>query len=184
MGHMNRTLAGLLLSCLLFGSSCRPEKDQPFGSREAFLRVVDSALQNYAYDHNGYFPDKDDPFTSLKELYPDYSGSGVELAGLSGSIAAVTNALQSGRSISNLTSWMYVPGLHTNDDPNLAILWETRPGMSHNGRFINDGSRPVLLLGQDVVAIAAKDWSVFLEQQQQMRQHAQKARSHEEGREP
>src|SRR2546422_802651 len=106
------------VSLIVFASCAK--RHLPHGHREAFVRTVDSDLQNYASDHDGWFPNADDPYSALAKLYPAYSASGYELAGLSGNIERVTNALQIGHSISNLTSWTYVPGLRQDDDPRLA----------------------------------------------------------------
>ena len=45
----------------------------PYGNRNAFLPLMVAALQTYAADHDGRFPNKNgDPFGSLVELYPKY----------------------------------------------------------------------------------------------------------------
>jgi hypothetical protein len=149
----------------------------PYGHREAFLRTVDSDLQNYASDHDGWFPNADDSYNALAKLYPGYSGAGYELAGLSGNIQAVTNALQAGHSISTLTSWVFVPGLRRDDDPRIAILWESTPGLSPDGKLASWGNRPVLLLSLDITNIPEADWKSFLKQQELLRNEVQTKRT-------
>jgi hypothetical protein len=114
----------------------------PYGARQAFMRLVDTDLENYAHDHGGVFP------TALEDLYPGYAIPGVELAGLSGNVQDVTNALQRGSPISNLTSWVYVPGFKVTDNPSIAILWESKAGLSAAGKWRAGKSRAVLLLGR------------------------------------
>jgi hypothetical protein len=141
----------------------------PYGHREAFLRSVDRALQNYANDHGGAFPNDPEPSFALAKLYPEYSNSGIELAGLSGNIQLVTNALNKGLPISNLTSWIYVPGLRETDNQDLAILWEEKQGLSQTGHRGLRKTRPVLLVGEAVTNVAEKDWNTFLQFQQELR---------------
>jgi len=145
---------------------------RPYGHREAYLRIVDSTLQNYAHDHGGWFPVGDDSFQSLQSLYPEYFGSGVELAGLTGDIKAVSAALQNQQSISNLTSWSYVPNLRIDDDPQLAILWESKFGLSAAGRTILSDRRPVLLVNQAITNVSREDWPSFWEYQKQLQRIA------------
>jgi hypothetical protein len=145
----------------------------PFGHREAFMRSMDSVLQNYAVDHSGWFPDGKNSHDALVHLFPDYCPFGLELAGLSGDIQKLTNALQMGESISNLTSWVYVPGLREDDDSRLAILWESRPGLSAGGRLVSGGQRPVLLLNRDITNVPAVHWEDFLKQQELLRNAVQ-----------
>ncbi len=160
---------GVLLLFVIFAAiamGCRFRR--PYGHREAFLRTVDSDLQNFASDHDGFFPSAADRYAALALLYPDYSDSGCELAGLSGNISAVTNALQSGKSISNLTSWMFVPGLRQSDDPRIAIIWEATPGLLPDGTPGGRGSRPALLLSRTVTNIAWQNWNAFTKQQEEL----------------
>jgi hypothetical protein len=139
----------------------------PHGHREAFMRGMDSSLQNYATDHGGWFPDMGNPWDALAKLYPSYCNS--ELAGLTGNTQAVTDALKAGQSISNFTSWIYVPGLREGDDGRLAILWEAKQGISANGRLNFRGTRPVLLLNRDITNVATVNWEDFQKQQEELR---------------
>jgi hypothetical protein len=148
------TLCGLALHYVIVG---------PHGPRQAFLRLIDTDLANYAHDHGGALP------ATLDELYPAYSTPGVELAGLSGNVQKVTNALQRGIPISNITSWVYVPGLTVSDDPNIAVLWESEPGISASGKRRIRQSRAVLLLGSDISNVPMSAWRSFQLQQQQLR---------------
>jgi hypothetical protein len=142
---------------------------RPYGHREAFFRSVDSALQNSASHHDGAFPDGRDPYKALQSLFPDYVNPGYELAGLSGNIKGVASALLAGQSISNLTSWVYVPGLRTNDDPRIAILWESKAGFHPSGRLSFRRIRPVLLLNREITNVPVSHWEGFLKDQEKLR---------------
>jgi hypothetical protein len=141
----------------------------PSGNRVAFMRSVHVALMNYAADNGGAFPAGDDSYAAFAKLYPDYSDVGAELAGLSGSIHAVTNSLVRGVSISNLTSWVYIPGLQEGDDMRIAILWESMPGLTQAGRTSSQRTRPVLLLDGSITNVPLANWEVFLECQARFR---------------
>jgi hypothetical protein len=137
------------------------------------MRTVDSDLQNFATDHAGWFPKGSNSCEALCQLYPDYTDYGIELAGLSGNIRAVTNALQNRLSIEGLTSWVYVPGLRADDDPRLAILWESKTGLKSNGKRAHNDARPVLLLSRDITNVPSADWENFLKHQEQLRKAVQ-----------
>src|ERR1051325_11965447 len=111
MKPMKASRLFVIFWAIVFGAGCQRQE-----SRGPFMRVVESELRSYARNNDGQFPDGTNSFEALAKLFPDYSHTGAELAGLSGDIQAVTSALQSRRSISNLTGWVYVPGLREDDD--------------------------------------------------------------------
>jgi hypothetical protein len=139
----------------------------PYGNRVSFMRVTATELMNYASRHDGWFPSGKDEYSGLAQLWPG-SPCGPELAGLSGDIAAVTNALQVGRSLSNVTSWHYVPGLKNDDNPGLAILWESKFGLSEGGKRIPQMTRSVLLVDYRITNILDTAWPTFLKDQEQL----------------
>jgi hypothetical protein len=139
------------------------------GSRAPFMRLMEAELHTYSARHGGRYPDGAYEWEALAKLYPDYSATGVELAGLSGNIQQVTNALQKGLSISNFTSWSYATGLRSCDNPQLAILWESRSGFTEIGNSAPRGERPVLLLNGEITNIVAANWDSFLKRQEQLR---------------
>lgn len=146
---------------------------RPYGHREAYMRLVDRALHDYASDHGGTLPDGPDPYSALAKLYPKYDGSdGSELAGLTGNIAQVTNALRLHRSISNFTSFVYVPGLHENANPNLAVLWEKHAYLLGSGAVTPFATRPVLLLSRDFTNVPIAGWKEFETQQVILQRHS------------
>src|SRR5450756_1605972 len=81
----------------------------PFGHRSSALPCLYGALFTYAVEHYGNFPDGGtNSYAALGKLYPEYTPSGIELAGLSGNIDSVVNALRSKASLSqSLTSLVY-----------------------------------------------------------------------------
>lgn len=124
----------------------------------------------YAGDHHGKFPDsKEGPYDALKQLYSEYS-SPVELAGVSGNINGVADALRKNVPLdATLTSWIYVPGLHKDDAPETAILWESRGGFYANGKRNFFGGHAVLMISGDITNIPSADWEKFLKNQEQLR---------------
>jgi hypothetical protein len=168
-------LLAMCVVLLSFNTGCNSTSND---SREPFLPLMDAELHNYAAAHNGWYPSDTDDWKALAKLYPNYSASGVELAGLSGNIQQVTNALQRGHSISNLTSWTYVTGLRNDDDPQLAILWESKSGVTADGNPSQSNGRMVLFLNGDVTNIPRTNWVSFLRKQEQLRKAAQS--SHKE----
>lgn len=138
----------------------------PYGYRYCTLRCMYFSLMNYAEDHQGWFPDAVTSPMALQLLYPSYS-SGRELSGISGEIDSVVQNLKAGQPLSQaLTSWQYTPGLRRDDNPKLAILWESKPGLYPNGRKNWQGSRAVLLINGDITNITESDWSKFQKEQE------------------
>lgn len=143
----------------------------PYGHRPAVLRSMYFALMTYASDHNGKFPDDStDNYSALRKLYPQYVKKPMELAGVSGNAQKMERALKEGVALNNsCTSWVYVPGLTTNDDPRIAILWESKEGLFPNGKRNKFGGRAVLLLGGVITNVPSDAWSDFLKNQSELR---------------
>lgn len=163
-------VAACCLVVLLYGKVA-----YPYGHRGALLRSMYFALLNYASDHDGHFPSSEKgSYDALQRLYPQYTPSGVELAGISGNINAVVVALRNKTPLNqSLTSWVYVQGFKKDDDPNIAILWESQAGLYPNGKRNSFGGRAVLLIGGDITNVPASDWGDFLKQQEQLRKAVQ-----------
>src|SRR5688572_18308612 len=68
----------------------------PYGTRTCFLPCLNSALQLYAHDHNGAFPDDLNPYVALQKLYPEYMPNAEGLAGISGDRKAIARTLRTG----------------------------------------------------------------------------------------
>lgn len=161
----------VVLILLFFVVTCGYRYMYPYGRRPCSLRCIHGALVTYASEHHGKFPaSTDGNLSALSRLYPEFTPSGIELAGLSGDIKGTIAALQKGVPLTeNLSSWVYVQGFSIHDDPRIAILWESRQGLFSNGRKNLFGGRAVLLIGGDITNVPAADWPRFLEKQEKIR---------------
>ena len=144
----------------------------PYGQRWGGVSLpgLFGTLLAYAGDHDGWFPRSDKgPYNALQELEP-YCVNGVELAGVSGNVDAVSNALRNGKSLdASLTSWVYVPGFKRDDPEDLAMVWESKPGLYWNGKRNNFGGRAVLLVGGNITNVPTAAWADFMDRQEQLR---------------
>jgi len=158
----------ILLACILGITACQRHL-YPHGRRPGGVSLpgLYGSLVAYAGEHNGWFPRSDKgPYDALQQLYDSYCPSGKELAGVSGNVDAVTDALRKGKPLdASLTSWVYVQGFRMGDPGNVAILWESKPGLYYDGRKNDFGGRAVLLLNGDITNVPAADWAGFLKQQ-------------------
>jgi hypothetical protein len=138
-----------------------------FGYRTCTLRCVQSALLVYAGEHQGNFPySEKGPYDAIRKLYPEYTPTGIELAGVSGNVENVVRVLRENLPFDqSATSWVYVQGLRQDDNTDLAILWESKGGLYANGKRSPSGSHAVLLLGGDVTNVSSVDWAKFLSDQ-------------------
>lgn len=173
MSRNLKIVAGCILGILAIMvalPAVRFRQAYPYGSRPAAFQIMHTALMNYANEHDGWLPDDEGgPYSALSKLYPSYCPLGRELAGLSGDPDQVQQMLSSGVKLTKqLTSWEYVNGLHRDDDPRIAVLWEGKPGLTSTGRRSEDGSRAVLLLDGSVSNIGLPAWNRFLSNQSQM----------------
>jgi hypothetical protein len=136
------------------------------------------ALKNYAKQHNGFYPDSDlSSLDALRKLYPEFV-VGVELAGITGDRESLESKLTSGLPLDDVsTSWVYVPGLKESDDPELAVLWESRPGFRHDGRRDSRLGRAVLFNKFAIEYIPENEWEHFIKNQAARREKAFMERS-------
>jgi len=145
----------------------------PFGRRPGGISLpgVYGALVAFAGDHDGWFPrSAKGSYDALQQLYPEYCPSGIELAGVSGNISAVVDALRGGKLLdASLTSWVYVQGFRIDDPKDIAILWESKPGLYYDGRRNNFGGRAVLLISGYITNVPAAEWERFQKHQEQLR---------------
>jgi hypothetical protein len=164
-------LVFVLLLCLL-ATTAYQKYMYPYGRRGGGISLpgIYGALVAYAGDHYGWFPRSDKgSYDALQQLYDPYCPSGKELAGVSGRIDMVVDALRAGKPLDgSLTSWVYVPGFRLGDPENIAILWESKSGLYWDGRRNNHGGHAVLLVGGQITNVPAADWDNFLKQQEQL----------------
>lgn len=139
------------------------------GGKSCVLCLMDGALSQYASHHNGWFPRSDKgPYVALGLLYPYLNAK--TLCGITGDSRALEDALAQGRSIDeSTTSWRYVQGLKTSDSGDLAILWESKAGVSADGRRNSNGGHAVLFLNGDITNVPRSDWDTFMANQASLR---------------
>jgi hypothetical protein len=175
-----RWVFGILGSVLLFavGGVGTLSYLFPFGHRPCTLNCMYLALQNYADDHDGFYPNsKLGPLDALRKLYPEYV-VGMELAGITGDQTTLKSILESGKPLDkSATSWVYVPGLNQKDGPDLAVLWEARKGILLNGRRASGPVHAVLFNDSfSIKLIPDSEWDKFLKQQELLREKTFKSR--------
>jgi hypothetical protein len=143
----------------------------PFGDRPGTLTIMHGALLTYAQDHGGWFPSsKKGGLDALRHLYPQYCPTGKELAGVSGNIDEVVKALREGRGLDRFRSWVYSPGFRVDDDPCIAVLWESRGGLYSSGWRNFNGGHSVLLVRGDITNVPGAAWNTFLKSQEVLRE--------------
>jgi len=169
-------VAGALMT--IVGVSLYRKSVYPHGHHPAALLSMYLDLRNYAADHDGNFPvSTKGGLDALQQLYPQYA-AGIELAGISGDGDATVAALSHGSPLNpSLTSWVYAQGLRVDDDPDLALLWESKGGLSPNGRRNEFGGHAVVLVGSEVTNAPAVDWDEYLKEQEQRRNAVQSKRA-------
>jgi len=128
-----------------------------------------SALRSYALDHEGWLPDDGDSFRSLELLWPNYLPDPVDLAGISGNDKEARRRLPEGRHLdSNVSSWVYWPGLVAESDQDIAILWEKESGITFNG-FRAEG-HAVGFINGSWRQIGSDQWEAFIKEQKRLRE--------------
>jgi hypothetical protein len=153
---------------LLLSNAVYERAVYPFGRRSAFIHSVYGSLRNYAVEHDGAFPDANNQFglDALQKLYPNYCTSPKVLAGLSGSIDAVTAAISKNKQFADSeSSWRYVPRKHLTNDASTLLLWERHPGVTYNGKVVRDKGHTVLFVDGRFEFIAETKWTSFLAKQ-------------------
>ncbi len=145
----------------------------PYGVRTCRVRCISSDLQGYAVAHWDRFPDGEPtPLRSLQKLYGettiDYPPL---LAGLSGNEASMEARLKAGQPLDDsVSSWIYWPGFKSDDDPDLAILWERKSGLRWNAKRSSDrDGHSVVFAGGYHRYVAGAEWSDFTNKQAALR---------------
>jgi hypothetical protein len=139
----------------------------PYGNRSCVLPCTLGALEHFAVEHEGWYPNQGmNAVDCLSALYPNLE---TELAGISGDRNEVSRRLATGKPIDeSVSSWVYIPGLRTDDDPELALIWERRKGVGFNGRR-KDGYAVGFVSG-GFEQIASEDWPEFAKRQETLRE--------------
>jgi hypothetical protein len=144
----------------------------PYGGKSACLPIMLNVLGLYASDHGGAFPNGGaGPREALSKLRSDYLPDYSYLAGLSGDRGLLEKQINGGLEITeDACSWVYWPGLRSDDNPDIALLWERRSGLAYNGARLH--GHAVGFIGGYMHQVRDEDWEAFLKNQAQLREKA------------
>lgn len=161
--------------CLLVAAFAIYRYHYPYGFPAGKLSTFRLVLEFYAENNDGWYPrGMQTSLQDLQLLYPDYDSAG--LAGLSGSERRTMKLLENGKPLDErASSWVYWPGFRSDDDPNVAIIWEKQEGLFITGARA-DG-HAVGFAGGGYGQISSSEWSEFLYQQEIMRKQILESRS-------
>lgn len=149
----------------------------PHGSRPACLPIMLQALSTYSASNQGKYPyGNGSSFAALLELYPSYLVYSEPLAGLCGDRELLKRDLAKGFGLSsNSCSWIYWPGLRSDDDPEIALIWERESGIGFNGQKMS--GHAVGFIGGDMRQVPDRDWDEFVRRQEIVRGNALRNRT-------
>ena len=153
-------VVGLLLTCLTLIIWFLVDG---YTAKTAWLQTMKDALLTYAEAHDGKFPNQDgDPLKSLDLLLDQkYLHHSNILAGFTGQVC------KDCESFCAKSSWVYVPGLTTNSDPNIAIIWDRKIGLDWSGR--KSGMHYFIPVCGEMRAVPKTLWNQFLVDQENLR---------------
>lgn len=141
----------------------------PYGARPACLPVLLAALESYSSANGGNYPNDSDPLQALSKLHPVWLPDPRPLAGLSGDLDLLKTQIRDGSPMTfPASSWVYWPGLRSDDNPQIAIVWEMRSGVSYNGSRAS--GREVGFIGGSMRRVRDADWDAFTKDQARLRQ--------------
>ena len=148
----------------------------PYGTRPACLPLFLGALKSYSIEHGGFFPNNGkEPLEALRELYPKYLPDCEPLAGLSGNRKLLKEQISEKAKITErASSWVYWPGLRSDDDEHIALFWERRSGVRFNGSRAE--GREVGFVNGVFRQVPDDRWPDFLKDQESLRGKAIKSR--------
>ena len=162
------------------------EWQYPYGMRSGVLPGILNALYQYADENNGFFPAEEgaNPLSSLQKLNPGFAGKYL-LAGISGDIKTTGKVLsEKGELNSTHSSWIYYPGLHYDDNTDIAIIWERQEGITFNGSRVESGSHAVGFINAQWKQIPKEEWDDFVKQQKKLRDEVLKKRKKTKNEKP
>lgn len=144
----------------------------PYGARPASLPLMLAALGDYGHQNSGSFPDaRGEPLDSLRLLCPRYLPESEPLAGLSGNIKLLRKqVIGNFRITADASSWVYWPGLKTDDNPDIALIWERVSGVRFNGSRAH--GHEVGFVGGYMRQVPDAEWEAFLKEQERLRKEA------------
>jgi hypothetical protein len=147
--------------------------------------VLLGALRSYSVEHDGFFPNSgNEPLEALRVLHPTYLPDCEPLAGLSGNTKLLKKQVLGGLQITvDASSWVYWPGLRSDDDEHIALFWERASGVRFNGSRAS--GREVGFVNGLFRQVPDGAWAKFLKDQERLREKAMKSRNGERNpREP
>ena len=149
----------------------------PYGMRPACLPVFLGALRSYSLEHDGFFPNGGGaPPEALRELYPRYLADCTPLAGLSGNTKLLkAQVLGTSPITTNASSWVYWPGLRSDDDEHIALFWERESGVRFNGSRAR--GREVGFVDGTFRQVLDEQWADFIRDQEKLRERAVRSRN-------
>lgn len=153
----------------------RYRQKYPYGWSHCCINVLSMELWMYAEDHGGRYPaGETSPEACLSLLYRAKTPDGHEYAnpyllrGMTVPEKTTKRILEGGGLLGpDSCGWHYVPGLTTNDDISIAIVWCKAP-LHHNGEFQKDGGRQVGYVAGNVNYIPGNRWAAFLREQERL----------------
>lgn len=157
-----------LIACLGLGGWFYYLWRFPYGHSHCCDLQLSMALRDYALANYGVFPvGKATPQGSLSLLYPKYADANL-LRGKVVPIEVIQDLLDRGEPLRpDSCGWHYVEGLTLNDDPGLAIFWDT-VGLGHNGQRLGKDDHIVFFVSGGSRYIVGAEWPSFLERQKEL----------------
>jgi hypothetical protein len=142
----------------------------PYGYTHCCDKILCFSLQDYAEQHDGWFPKGEaTPQASLSLLYRLNQALVNTLCGKTVPESVVRPILESGNLLSPETcGWSYVEGLRKDDDSRLAIFWD-RVGLGHFGERLSDGGHWVGFVNGFIEYVPGDQWEQFQAEQARMR---------------
>lgn len=162
-------LAIVVLVTWYFGGKAWHDYQFPYGHTHHCDKMISFALLRYAEQHEGWFPKGEKSAeASLSLLYQDEPGLTCALPGKTVPESVVKERLESGKLLTPETcGWHYVPGLHLNDDPQLALFWD-KAGLGHNGQRLSRGGHFVCFRTGLIEYIPGDRWEQFIADQEKL----------------
>ncbi len=144
----------------------------PYGLSHCCDMILYGALEDYARTHDGAFPaGETTPEASMSLLYrekTDWHADERLLRGKTVPEHVVKDILERGELLSQDTcGWHYVEGLRMDDDPRLALIWDTA-GLGHMGGRLAEGGHIVIFVDGQKEYVPEVEWEEFIEKQHKL----------------
>jgi hypothetical protein len=151
----------------------------PFGWSHSCSKILGSSLRLYAGDHDGWLPHgQATPEASLSLLVKEDPSSQALLRGKHLQQSVVDAALQRDGVLGpESCGWHYIEGLHEDDDPQIASVWDKVTGLWHNGDRRDYIMHEVLLLNGSMQFISRQKWPEFVAEQKKLLKETMASRS-------